>query len=87
MIRVVCAVRDRATVSFGNPIFVVALGEAHRSFADEVNRDGSPFNAHPEDYDLYELGSFDDATGRIVMLDDGPRQVAIGKDLVKVGNW
>lgn len=83
MIRVICAVRDRATVSFGQPIFVVALGEAHRSFVDEVNRDGSPFNAHPEDYDLYELGTYDDGIGRIVMLPEGPRQVAIGKDLIR----
>jgi hypothetical protein len=82
MIRFVVAIRDRAMDSFGNPIFVVAIGQAIRSFSDEVNRK-APDNAlaaHPEDYDMFVLGEFDDVTG--LFSGGPPKQIAIGKDLV-----
>lgn len=77
---VVCAVRDRALDAFMQPFFAPSVGIAVRSFGDEVNRAESPMAAHPDDYDLYQLGTFDDATGRFA-VGDGPRQVAIGKDV------
>lgn len=77
---VVCAVRDRALDAFMQPLFVPAIGLALRSFSDEVNRSESPMFAHPEDYDLYEIASYDDATGVIVPL-DRPRMVSVGKDV------
>lgn len=77
----VFCVRDRASDVFGRPMFMVSTGAAVRSFSDEVNRadkDNSLYN-HPEDFDLYELGSYDDFSG---LFETGvPRQVAIGKDL------
>lgn len=76
----ICAVRDRALDAFMQPFFAPALGLAVRSFSDEVNRAESPMCAHPEDYDLFYLGTFDDATGKF-NAGDGPRQVAIGKDV------
>lgn len=82
MKRIVCAVRDRAVDTFGNPFFVPALGAAIRSFADEINSGSaqSALSKHPEDYDLFELGTFDDSTG---LFETGtPKQVAIGKDMV-----
>lgn len=80
---VVCSVRDRASDAFGQPIFVVAVGQAIRSFSDEVNRreGNNALAAHPEDFDLYQLGVFDDNTG--LFETETPRQVAIGKDLVR----
>lgn len=83
MKHVVVSVRDRAADTFGRPFFVSAVGAAIRSFADEVNRadkDNPLFN-HPEDFDLYEVGSFDDDSGGLVAIQ--PRMVAVGKDLVK----
>lgn len=79
----VCAVRDLAVEAFGTPIFVRALGEAMRSFMDEVNREGSHFFAHPQDFELYLLAEFDDADGRLMPV-DLPRRLATGKDLKKV---
>lgn len=76
---VIVAVRDRAVDAFSRPFFVPTVGAAVRSFRDEVNKPDSPMYAHPEDYDLYEIGRFEDNTGELVPL-DRPRQVAIGKD-------
>lgn len=82
MKRVVCAVRDRASDTFGSPFYVVARGQAIRNFADEINRSAADnqLYMHPEDFDLYELGFYDDDTG---LFETGvPKQIAIGKDLV-----
>jgi len=81
MKHVVCAVRDRASDTFGRPFFVRTLGEANRSFIDEVNRASADnqLYAHPEDFDLYEIGSFDDDSGDLVAIK--PRMVAVGKDV------
>lgn len=78
---IVYAVRDRAVDCFNQPFFSVARAAATRAFADEVNRQGSPSNSHPEDYDLYELGTYDDSSGALVPL-TRPLQVAVGKELV-----
>lgn len=75
------AVRDRATDQFGNPMFLVASGQAIRSFTDEVNRadkDNQIFN-HPDDFDLYELGSYETSTGLFDV--HVPEQVCIGKNV------
>lgn len=75
-------VRDRATDQFGTPMFLVSAGQAIRSFADEVNRreSGNQIAAHPEDFDLYEVGSFDTSSGAFVV--HVPRMISVGKDLV-----
>lgn len=77
----VVAVRDRALDSFGQPVFVRALGQAIRSFSDEVNSKESAMFAHPEDYDLYELAEFDEDRGEFNPMD--PRMIAVGKDCSK----
>lgn len=77
------AVRDRATDMFGNPMFLMADGQAIRSFTDEINNGDvkNPLFMHPDDYDLYKLGEFDTSTG---LFETGrPEQVSIGK-MVKV---
>lgn len=81
MRHIVVSVRDRAADTFGRPFFVSAVGAAVRSFVDEVNRadKDNPLFAHPEDFDLYEIGHFDDDSGDIVAVK--PRMVAIGKDV------
>lgn len=83
MIYIVLAIRDRAADCFGQPIFVANRGGAIRSFGDEINRkvENNQMNSHPEDFDLYELGTFDDQTG--TFESQTPRQLAVGKDLVR----
>lgn len=79
----VLAVRDRAIDAFGQPFFTNSTGGAIRSFGDEINRadPNNQLNKHPEDFDLYLLGEWDDATGKFDTADAS--QVAIGKDLVR----
>lgn len=77
----ICAVRDDRTESFGNPIFVRHVGEAIRSFTDEVNREGSAFNSYPEDFSLHEFGVFDEVAGTFSVINT--RRLALARDLVK----
>ena len=79
----VCALRDRAADVFGQPIFVNAKGSAIRSFSDEVNnpKKETSISQHPEDFDLYFLGHYDDADGSFE-VSNRPEQIAIGKDLL-----
>lgn len=80
---IVCAVRDRAVDAFLRPIFVAHIGQAKRQFRDEINRKepGNSLNKHPEDYDLYEMGEFDENTG--LFATGTPRMVEVGKDCVE----
>lgn len=83
MITQVVAIKDRALDAFGVPFNVHAVGQAIRSFHDEVNRNpGAGENdiyRHPDDYDLYHLGSYDNTTGQYTNLPE-PKQIAIGKN-------
>ncbi len=78
---VVVSIKDRAADAFGRPAFVPSVGVAIRSFSDEVNRDNSEnqMYAHPDDFDLFELGSYDDSTGIVEMLDQ-PKLLILGKN-------
>lgn len=79
MKKFVFSVRDRACIMHLDPFLSPSKGGAERAFADAVNNPETPMYAHPEDYDLYEHGSFDTGTG---MYEVGvPVQVACGKDV------
>ncbi len=76
------SIRDSAADAYGRPFFMTSVGIAIRSFTDEVNRADkeNQIYMHPEDFDLFELGEFDDETGRIVLL-DVPKQLALGRQV------
>lgn len=79
---VVVSVRDRAADVYAVPNFMQSNGVAVRSFTDAVNTEdaNSSLWKHPEDFDMYVLGTFDDEEGTFDLL-DRPRQIAIGKDV------
>lgn len=82
MIYEIVSVHDRAAAAYGRPIFTQTTGQAIRSFQDEINRN-APDNtmfAHPEDFVLFHLGNFDDATGTFNNV-LAPAQLAYGKQL------
>lgn len=61
----------------GSPIGAPTRGVGERSFTDEVNKSGSQFNSHPDDYELHEVGVFDVSTGVIVPSE--PRPIVYGR--------
>lgn len=67
------AVKDRKAGVFTAPQCVVRLEAGLRSFSDEVNNPRNGENMwfrHPEDFELYHVGSFDDQVGRLLPLTD-----------------
>lgn len=83
MLRVMVAIRDRAIDAFMQPFFVPARGAAIRAFQDEINRKDGDMYKHPDDYDLYFLGTYDDSDGSVV---SGPVEVIVlGKQMVIKG--
>ena len=64
-VHIAVAVRDSAVQAFNRPFFVPTVAVAVRSFTDEVNRvaPDNHMNAHPEDFELWVVGQFDDETG------------------------
>lgn len=82
---IVVSVFDSAVQAYGRPVFVPSRGYAERSFSDEINRDApdNAMHAHPEDYEMFELGTFDEESGVFVNCDGGPRSLLRGKDAVK----
>lgn len=76
----VVSVKDRALDCFQRPFFVPALGAGIRAFSDAVNEKGEAMNKHPDDYDLFHLGMFDDVSGKFKNLDE-PKQLCIGKQV------
>jgi len=50
------------------PFFMPEAGQAVRVFADCCNDDGHQFGKHPEDYTLFEIGTFDDHEGKLLQL-------------------
>lgn len=79
---VMCSMKDRAADAFARPMFVPSVGVAIRSFSDEINREDkdNQLYAHPDDFDLFELGIFDDSNGKFDLYDE-PKQIAIGKQV------
>lgn len=75
------AVKDLAVQAFGQPFFTRSKGEAIRSFQDETNSDAttSAIAKHPEDYELYYLGDYDETEG--TMHTNMPELIARAKDL------
>lgn len=82
MLTIICSVKDRAADAFGRPMFVPSVGLALRGFTDEVNREAADNQMyhHSDDFDLFELGTFDDSTG-IIECHPIPKQLALGKSV------
>lgn len=79
----VVAMYDRAVGAYGRPAFVQSIGVALRGFQDEVNRAAADnqVHAHPEDFDLFHLGTYNEETGKFENL-DSPVQIVQAKTLV-----
>lgn len=79
---IIFSIRDRAADVFAQPFYQTSVGQAVRSFGDAINSGDKNSNLclHPDDFDLYELGFFNDEDASFEV--HAPKQVAIGKDMM-----
>lgn len=59
------SVRDVKANAYLTPVFFVNDGQAIRAFSDAVLNNNSGFSKHPEDYSLFKIGVYDDASGNV----------------------
>lgn len=62
------AVYDSKAEAYLQPYFAQTLGTAVRMFTSAAQDQESTFHKHAEDYTLFELGEFDEYTGKITGL-------------------
>lgn len=66
------------------PLFVIHIGSAIRDFGDQCKDKTTKLGMHPEDYELYHVGEWDDVTGNFHTPshanDMQPNQIAVGKN-------
>jgi len=80
---VIVSILDTAAGAYGRPAYLASEGVAVRQFQDEVNRasDDNQLYKHPDDFQLYYLGTFDDNSGAFDLL-ASPKMIARAKDIM-----
>lgn len=68
------SVRDAKAEAYLQPFYVTKEGEAVRGFKECIQDTSHKFHNFPEDYALFEIGSFNQETGTLESLPQ-PRQV------------
>lgn len=64
MVQKVFSIYDEKAKMYQPPFMAHTKGQVIRTFTDIVNEKGHPINQHPSDYTLFELGTFDNLTGK-----------------------
>ncbi len=82
MSKVMCSIHDECSGVWSPPMCVVNQASAVRSVADAM-RDVNDFSRHPEHFNLYVVGTFDDDDGTVV--GHAPEHVIALVNLVKEG--
>lgn len=61
----VVAVKDKKIGMFDSPFVVRHPGEAMREFDTVIKDTNTKFGKNPEDFDLYQIGTYDESTGEL----------------------
>lgn len=77
MLLKVFSVYDAKAFAYLPPFFMAEKGMAARVFTEAVRDKSHQFGKFPEDYILFQIGSYDDQTGNLMAL-LAPEQVASG---------
>lgn len=83
--KLVFMVYDQAAETFvGEPFFEVTCGTAERAFGHAVMQEGHPFNQHPEDFSLWEVGAYwsNLVEGRPAVAGLAPRRVVTARQIL-----
>lgn len=78
------SVYDSKAEAFATPFFMPTLGMATRAFADECSNPQSSLRKHAEDYTLFELGEFDDVSGKMDLLAT-PKSIGLAVEFLNCG--
>lgn len=62
----IVSVFDKKTSLYHNPVTVRSIGDAIRDFETLKKNPDNRYGQHPEDYELYKIGEFNDDNGEIV---------------------
>lgn len=79
---IMASVRDSKADAWQSPLFFQSSAQAVRSFIDAVNDRSTEFGKHPEDYTLFELGTFDQRSGEIE-VHIAPQALGVGVNFIR----
>lgn len=65
MIQFIYSIYDEKVEAYGQPFFAPTNPAAIRMFTDLTMDHNSSVSRHPQDYTLYQLGTYDDSTGKL----------------------
>ena len=80
----VYTIYDKKVNSYSPPFFVVHPQQAIRSLTQTVNDSESQIKQFPEDFALYSLGTYDDATG-LFTQNTTPQFICEANSLITLG--
>lgn len=78
--KILVALYDRAVEAYAPVMTVNTRAEAIRSFRQECNNKQGQLCQHPSDYELWQIGEYDDQTGMIVSTNE---RIARAEDYVE----
>jgi len=78
---VLVSIYDTVALVWNSPVAFPSLGSAIRSFSTAMQDQNSQFYSHPGDFEIYHLGSFDPASGKIELISDYVR-LGSGSDYI-----
>ena len=84
MLNKMFAIYDSKAEAYNTPFFFTTIGQATRAFSDEIANPRSQLHSHPEDFGLFELGTYDDATAKIESL-SVPKLLGLASEFVVRG--
>lgn len=67
--KTICTIHDTKAEVWGEPFYVMSNGQAVRAFADAARGNDTDIGKHPEDYNLYKIGEWDERTGAILAIE------------------
>lgn len=75
------SILDKAVEEFNVPFTSRTVAEAHRSFALHCTQEGN-VKAHPRDYELYEIGTYDTSKGVVHSDEAHPRRIISAAEVI-----
>jgi hypothetical protein len=73
-------VYDSKAENYGNPMFFATRGEAIRMFSEECNRPESMVNKYPEDFTLFEIGTYNEKEDGLISAYINKSAIGCGVD-------